>query len=72
MLGLSDWVARDVQDYIELAVAKAADIAALARIAGRPAGAREGQPALRCAALRPQPRRGVAACLARVRVMRAA
>jgi protein O-GlcNAc transferase len=31
-VGLSDWVARDVQDYVELAVAKAADLAALAEL----------------------------------------
>ena len=64
--GLSDWVARDAQDYVALAVAKAADVTALAALRAGLRVAREGQPAVRRAALRPQPRRRVAACLARV------
>ncbi len=65
-VGLSDWVARDAQDYVALAAAKAGGRSGAGGVARRAAGADEGQPALRCAALRPQPRGRASACLARV------
>ena len=56
-VGLGDWAAPDIEGYVALALAKAADAAGAGRTAGRVAGAGQGEPALRCAALRPQPGR---------------
>ncbi len=53
--GLADWVTGSVDDYIEMAVSRAADLAALASL--RMGLRREGasQPAVRCSAVRTEP-----------------
>ena len=65
-VGLADWIAADVDAYVAQAVSRAADVGALAALRAGLRGAREGEPAVRRAAVRTQPRRRAAPRVARV------
>src|SRR6516162_719308 len=61
--GLADWVAPDLPAYVELAVTGVGHPGA-GRAAVGTTRARQGEPAVRCTTVRPQPRCGAAVRLA--------
>ncbi len=63
--GLPDWLTTSVEAYIEMAVARAADLRCLGCIARKPAAKDASKPALRCASVRPGSWRRTAPGMAR-------